>query len=155
MTYATGADAVTLLGNIGQRLPTSIDPDQHVSVAHAEVVDRLGRVYPDGPPVFEGDGLLVVRWAEAKVAAASILDAVRVQFPDMVGELPGELRAAAWASLDDGVVGYPPGSADVPDGVPGGEVYTPAGPMVSSFTPASNFVDPYDALRDDPDYPDL
>ena len=60
------------------------------------------KVYPDGLPRFAGDGLTVVRYAEAKLAAAEVLDAIRVNLPDL-GDAPDQLRASALGSLRDGV----------------------------------------------------
>lgn len=144
--YAADADVTNVLGTLGGRLPSWVVVGSYLSIAHAQVVDRLANVYPSGSPAFVGDGLTVVKYAEARIAAAEILEAIRVNLPDL-GDAPDRLRAAAWASLDDGVVGYPPGSTDVPDG-DGGVVTASSGPRVSSFTPLSAFPDPYEAARD-------
>lgn len=144
--YASDADVLNALGTLGKgdRLPDWVDVASFRGIAHADVLDRLSRIYPDGVPVFVGPGLDVVRYAEAKLAAAEILEAIRVNLPDL-GEAPDRLRSSAYAPLSDGVPGYPPGST-----TPGGEedprpVNT--GPRVSSFTGVSAFPDPYAAVR--------
>ena len=150
--YASADDVRNVLGTIGNRLPAWVDLDVFLSAGHAEVVDRLAGVYPDGIPAFAGDGLTVVRWAEAKLTAADVLDAIRVQVDDL-GDGPDRLRASAVAALSDGVVGYPPGSSGVD--VDGTTVPVSTSPRWSSYTPLSAFPDPYDAVRggvDDPDY---
>lgn len=145
MTYASSGDVLTILGKIGPRLPIDVNVDALIGMAHAELVDRLAETYPSGIPTFEGDGLDAVRWAEAKLAAAEILEVVRVNLPE-IGEAPDQLRASVDRTLSLGIVGYPPGSVDTPDG-DGGSVPANAGPQVSSFTPASMFPDPYADLR--------
>lgn len=144
MTYADEGNVNTILGNLAGRLPESLSPvSEFLDLAHSEVVDVLAAVYPNGTPEFAGPGLLAVTWAEAKLAAAEVLSAVRVNLPQQIGDTPSRLRREALESLRDGVVGYPAGSST--DG-PGGATVAP-GPRVSSFTPASAFPDPYDALR--------
>lgn len=150
--YASEANVVTILGKLGPRLPAEIVVADHLAMAHATLTDRLARVYPRGLPEFADLGLDAVKWAEAKLAASTVLEAVRVSFPEM-GNLPRQLRDDAFAAVDDGVVGYPPGSIDTPGSADTG-TYAP-GPRVSSATPVSAFVDPYDALRDDPAFPFL
>lgn len=144
MTYATDPDVVSMLGTIGNRLPSWVTVATFRDLANAELVDRLAAVYPHGIPTFTGTGLEAVRWAEAKLAAAEILDAVRVNLPDL-GDAPDRLRASVDRTLDGGIVGYPPGSTDVEGGTPG-EIASPT-PRVSSYTPLSAFPDPYDAAR--------
>lgn len=150
--YAAPADVTNVLGSIGSRLPAWVDVATFLSTAHAEVVDRLSRVYREEIPAFEGDAATIVRYVEARVAAAAILDAIRVNLPDL-GDAPTELRASAYASIEDGVVGYP-ADATVTPGVDDGAggttpaVVTVPGPRVSSFTPLSAFPDPYADARD-------
>jgi hypothetical protein len=145
--YASDQDVADVLGTIASRLPTWVSVPRFRASAHALVVDRLAKVYPDAIPAFDGNGLGVVTLAEAKVAAAEILDAIRVNLPDL-GEAPAELRKSAWESLDDGVVGYPIGSGGDSGSGGTGPTTTVAGPRVSSYTPASAFPDPYEAHRD-------
>lgn len=148
--YASTGDVETALGNLKGRLPASLSPiPTWLSLAHAEVIDLLSAVYPNGIPEFAdgSDGVEAVRWAEAKIAASEILEAVRINLSDL-GDAPQRLRDSAVRTLVDGVVGYPPGSTtiDDPDN-PGTSVPVSARPRVSSYTPASAFPDPYDALR--------
>lgn len=145
MTYATDGNVNTILGNLAGRLPATLAPlATFRDLAHATLTDALTEVYPNGIPEFAGVGLEALTWAEAKLAAAEILGAVRVNLPDL-GDAPERLRREAMATVAGGVVGYPPGSSSDPAN-PGGVVTTP-GPRVSSFTPASAFPDPYDELR--------
>src|SRR5437868_1624123 len=109
-TYATADDARNALGSLRDRLPAWVDVETFVAQAHAEIVDRLSGPYPNGIPTFAGVGLHAVRYAEAKIAAAEILEAIRVNLPDL-GDAPERMRAAAYETLDDGVVGFPPGSS--------------------------------------------
>lgn len=149
--FAADQDVRNVLGTIGNRLPAWVVISEFVDAAHATVLDRLSSTYPTSIPTFGGSGALVVRYAEAKLAAADILDAIRVNLPAETHDVPEQLRASALAVLSDGVVGYPAGSADVDtDGDPA-TPGTPgaAGPRVSSFTSASAFPDPYEALRGD------
>lgn len=147
-TYATATDARNALGTLRDRLPSWVEVEAFVVMAHATVVDRLARPYPNGIPTFDGVGLHAVRYAEAKIAAAEILEAIRVNLPDL-GDAPERMRAAAYETLDDGVVGFPPGSSDDPGTpTPGASTSTP-GPRVSSFTQLSAFPDPYGEARSD------
>lgn len=144
--YADEQDVRNALGTLAARLPSFVSLASNLSVAHAQVVDRLGQVYPNGIPTWAGDALDVVRFVEAKIAAAETLEQIRMNLPDL-GDQPDRLRASAWASIDDGVVGYPPGSSDAGSG--GGTPSTSVpGPRMSSFTPLSAFSDPYAAARD-------
>lgn len=145
--YAAEADVRNVLGPLGTptRLPSWISLADVLALAHAQVVDRLGFVYPNGLPTFSDDAVDVVRYAEAKVAAAEVLERLRVNLPDL-GDQPDRLLKSAWASLDDGVVGYPPGSSDTGGTTPGTTSSTP-GPRSTSFTPLSAFDDPYAAAR--------
>lgn len=147
MTYSTDADVRNSLGNLRDRLPAWVTIEEFRDLANALVVDELARTYPDGIPAFAGPGLAIVRFAEAKLAAAQILEALRVSLPDL-GEAPDRLREDAYRSLSDGVVGYPAGSTDVPSTDPLAPVRSSTpGPRVSSFTPLSAFPDPYDEAR--------
>lgn len=146
--FAADQDVRNVLGTVGNRLPAWIVIARYLSIAHATVVDRLARAYPNGIPTFEGDAADVVSFAEAKLAAAEILEAIRVNLPDL-GDAPDRLRDSAFSSIDDGVVGYPIGSSDVPGGDPAAPAATSTpGPRVSSFTPLSAFPDPYEPARD-------
>lgn len=145
--YATDEDVRNALGSLRDRLPAWVDVAAFLQIAHAEMVDRLSRTYPDGIPAFLGAGLAIVRYAEAKLAAAEILEAIRVNLPDL-GEAPARLRESAESSISDGVAGYPPGTS-----TPGGDADprpSNPGPRLSSFTPASTFPDPYAELRLNP-----
>lgn len=145
MSYSTDDQVRNRLGPIGNRLPTWVDLPEFRATAYADVVDRLARVYPDRIPTFEGAGLTLVASAEAKLATAEILEALRVNLPDL-GDAPERLKVSAYAALDDGVVGYPAGSSDAGGSTPG-QVANP-GPRVSSFTPLSAVADPYAEARD-------
>lgn len=147
MSYSTDDEVRNRLGPIGNRLPTWISLPAFRSTAYADVVDRLARVYPDGIPTFTGAGLTLVASAEAKLATAEILEALRVNLPDL-GDAPDRLKSSAYAALDDGVVGYPVGSVDAGSPSTPGAVASPA-PRVSSFTPLSAVEDPYAEARDD------
>lgn len=151
MTYSADTDVVDQLGTLGTRLPGWVVVSTFRNIAHATITDRLGREYPDGIPLFSGASADVVRYAEAKLAAAEILEAIRVNLPDL-GDAPDRLRASVEETLTGGIVGYPPGSAAVDvDGDPGTPgVAAVAGPRVSSFTPLSAFPDPYAPARLDP-----
>lgn len=149
--YAAAGDVETTLGNLAGRLPADLSPiETWLSLAHAEVVDVLSQVYPNGIPPFAAgsDGREAVRWAEAKIAAAEILEAVRINLTDL-GDVPTRLRDSALRTLADGVVGYPPGSTTTPDpdDPDGPGIVTSPRPRVSSYTPASAFPDPYESLR--------
>lgn len=152
--YADVPDVRNVLGTIATRLPAWLDDDkigEFLSIAHAEILSRLWEVYPATIPTFTGPGADVLRYAEAKLAGAEILEALRVNLPDL-GEAPDRLRESVERTLAGGVVGYPPGSVDVDDD---GDPDTPGvsstpGPRVSSFTPLSAFPDPYAAARLDP-----
>lgn len=143
--YSSDADVRLALGKFGNRLPTEVDVAAHGSMAHADVVDALSAAYPSGIPSFGGVGLEVVRWAEAKVAAASILAIVHASFPELA-DAPARMRADALATLSNGVAGYPAGSVTDPDDPTSPTPYAPS-PRVSSFTPVSAFPDPYEDVR--------
>lgn len=148
--YAGTTDVLNQLGSIRDTLPSWVVLDEWIALAHATVVDVLAKTYGGTVPAFTGPGELVVRFAEAKIAAAEILHAIRVNLGPEMHEVPDELRAAAIASLVDGVPGYPldDGTVIDDDGDPTTEpVVTVAHPLVSSYTPASAFPDPYAELR--------
>lgn len=144
--YAADDDVRTALGKYGQRLPTDLDLAGVGAMAHAELLDALAAVYPNGLPTFADDALEVVRWAEAKLAAAEVLSLLRVNYADL-GDAPELMRSDALGRVRDGVIGYPPGSTSS-DGGTGAPVAVSPGPRLTSFTPASAFPDPYDELRD-------
>jgi hypothetical protein len=147
--YSGDEDVRNALGNVRDRLPSWVVLEEFRELAHAMVLDRLAKVYPTQIPTFEGPGLVVVRFAEAKLAAAQILEAVRVNLPDL-GEAPEQLRADAFAALDDGVIGYPVGSdsaVDDDDDPSTPSIPVSSTPRVSSYTPLSAFPDPYAEAR--------
>jgi hypothetical protein len=144
--YATAEDVRTILGPIGNRLPAWVNVTEFLGMAHAQLVDDLAKVYPDEIPTFAANGLSAVRWAEAKLAAAEILDAIRVTLgSDADDSAADSLRASARATISDGIVGYAPGAYDVEGTI---ETAT-ARPLVSSETSLSAFPDPYEAARED------
>lgn len=146
MTYADDQDVKNALGALRDRLPSWVIVTDFRNMAHAEIVDRLGGAYPDGIPTFAGPGLDVVRYAEAKLAAAEILEAIRVNLPDL-GDAPDRLRTSAFSAVDRGVTGYPAGSTDTDPGGTGTPTTSSSSPRVSSFTPLSAFPDPYEVGR--------
>lgn len=145
--FSSDDDVRLLLGPIGNKLPAWVIVADFRGMAHAEVVDKLGEVYPSGIPAFDGNAATVVRWAEAKIAAAEILDSIRVNLTEDQAAAADGLREAADRVLANGVVGYPVG-ATPDDGSTPGRVTVP-GPRVSSFTPLSAFPDPYAEARDE------
>lgn len=145
--YADDASVRQLLGPIGNKLPTWVDVEQQLGIAHATAVEALGKAYAGRIPTFAGDALVVLRWAEAKLAAAQILDAIRVLFPDQ-STAADDLRAAAYRDLDGGLIGYPVGTGADLEADDDSVRLAGAGPRVSSFTPLSVFDDPYGPARD-------
>lgn len=145
-TYASEPDVRAILGKLGSRLPADVDPATHLDMAHASITDRLRDVYGTGPddvPDFAGDGLEVVRWAEAKLAAASVMSTLLLSLPAADREAVTMLRAEAYGDLSRGIPGYPVGGVD-PDGAGPASSYPP-GPSVSSGVSGSSlFPDPYD-----------
>lgn len=142
--YASPDDVRDVLGSLRDRLPAWVDLDRFLGIAHAELIDRLSVTYPDGVPTFVGAGGEIVRYAEAKIAAAEVLEAIRVNLPDL-GDGPARLRESAETTIRDGVAGYPAGVS-----TPGGDADprpVNTGPRASSFTPLSAFPDPYEAGR--------
>jgi hypothetical protein len=136
--YADPDDVRLALGPLGGRLPVGFDVDRHLRRAHAEVLDELGTVYRAGVPTFTGDGAEAARFAEANVAAANILDALRAHLGD-VSQLATDLRAAAARTVTGGVPGFP---VDAGPTVPG-TTSRPAVPQVSHVARVSVFGDPY------------
>lgn len=145
MTYATEANVTPLLGQLAGRLPGWVNVEEYLEIANAEVVEALGDVYPDNLPAFAGPGLAVVKLAEAKLATAAILSALRVNLPKEAQDVPEAMRAEALATLSNAVVGYPVGGVDVPGSPTPRKVGN--SPRHSSFTPMSAFADPYAAAR--------
>lgn len=147
--YASDADVRLALGKLGNRLPAEVNIAAFGSMAHADLLGKLADVYPAGLPDFtsSGDAVEAVRWAEARLAAAEILDVLRAAYPD-VGETPSKLRESVASTLDGGIVGFPPGSTAVDDGSGGSVVATSSAPLASSNAPSSLFIDPYEDLRD-------
>lgn len=146
-TYSTDDDVNQILGQLKNKLPGFVDLDLSRQMARAEIVDRLALTYPNGVPAFAGAGAEIVRWSEAKLAAADILDAIRINI-DTVGDAPDRLRKQVDRALEGGIVGYPPGSTTVDDGS-GNPQAVVRSPLVSSFTPVSAFPDPYADVRGD------
>jgi hypothetical protein len=144
-TYCTDEDVQQILGTLKNKLPSFVDLDKSRQMAHAELVDRLSLMYPK-MPIWAGAGLEALRWAEAKLTGADILDSIRINI-DTVGDAPERLRAAVERTLEGGIVGYPPGSETVDDG-DGNPVAVVRSPLVSSYTPVSAFPDPYADVRD-------
>lgn len=156
--YASDADVVTVLGPLGARVQAAagINLEAAVSAAHAEALDRLLVAYGTLPPRFTGDAGNAVRWAEAQLAGADVLDILRAAMTD-VSDIPERLRRSAWAKLDGGLPGFTPGDP-TPTDPPTDPPFTPAPdagvPRVSSAAPLSNFPDPYlDPLRVGEPYP--
>jgi len=155
-TYATDPDVLNFLGQIRNRLPEWIGTAElrapFLEIAHSEVVDSLAAAYPQGVPSFTGAGRDVVRYAEAKLAAAQILDAVRVNLSTDQLDAPDRLRSSAFLSLEGGVAGYLPDTEQTPTpgggGTGGGTTTTGPRPRVSSYTSLSAFPDPYEGVRD-------
>lgn len=148
--YATVPDVVLALGALGPRVEAtpSVDLASHLSMAHAEVLDRLADAYGTRTlPVFTGDAMEAARWAEARIAAANVLDILRASLTD-VSDVPERLRRSAWATIDGGLPGFRPGDPD-PGSTPPPKFPEDIGvPRVSSCAPGSNFPDPYvDPLR--------
>lgn len=135
---------------LGTRLPSSVDVPAHLGMAHARILDRLRHVYGNGNggtlPVFAGDGLEVIRWAEAKLAASSILSTLLVSLPEASREAVVQLRAEAFGDLDGGVPGYAPGATPVdPDGVPSDDGTRPSYAPSADLAAGSLWPSPYDA----------
>lgn len=143
--YAEAEDVTFLLGKLGARLPAGYDLDRAVRLAHAKAVDVLRTAYGATVPTFEGDGAEVVRWAEAKLAAAEVLTSLRTALSDTQAVIPDTWRAEARAELIDGVPGYPLGGAD-PDGEGPAGPSVPRGPQSSTYAYGSIFPDPSTAL---------
>lgn len=146
VTYAGADDARAALGPVGNRLPTWVDLDTRLRIAHAEVTDRLVDVYGHTLPTFTGDALEVLRWAEAKLAASDVLLLLRAMLTDSDSAVATELRASALATLAGGVPGFrPPGPTDSGGSpTPGPDGTVSAGPRVSNAHTMSVFEDPYD-----------
>lgn len=139
-TYATAADVRIVLGALGSR-PGLPDIDPRLSMAHAEVLDRLSDVYGPTLPVWRASAAEAVRWAEAKLAAADLLDVLRATRDDD-STVAEKLRASAYATISGGLPGQRPGDASTsPDTPPGAT--PPTLPLLSSTATLSNFPDPY------------
>lgn len=149
MTFSTDEQVRNALGNLRDRLPAYVVLEEYREIAEPLVLERLSTAYPTKVPTFEGPAAKIVALAESRIAAALILEGLRVNLPDL-GEAPDQLRADAYALLDGGVVGYPAGSDTTVDD--DGDPSTPSvpastSPRVSSFTPLSAFPDPYEGAR--------
>ncbi len=144
-TYSDDGDARTAIGPLGSRLPAGLDLASHRAMAYAEIRGRLADLYPQGVPTFTSEGLSALRWAEAKLAAASVLEVLRASSAD-VGDVPSALRRSVEETLSGGIVGSPAGSPPAADADPATPlVYT--GPVWSGqervMRVRSVFVDPY------------
>ena len=138
--YAAPADALLTLGPVGTRtLPAGIDVDAHVAMAHAQVMERLAEVYPNGLPTFTGVGREVVRWAEARLAGASLLDALRAHLGGDTTATATDLRVSALATLEGTIPGYPAGSGPTEPGA----TPRPSLPRHTSTMVGSIVADPY------------
>jgi hypothetical protein len=143
VTYAAVEDVRAVLGKLGDR-PGLPDLEVHLAMAHADVVDRLSDVYGPTLPTWRPVAAEAVRWAEAKIAAASVLDILRAALDD-ASRVAEELRASAYATIAGGLPGQRPGDA-TPE-LEEGQSPVPSLPR-SSYTVAgtgglSNFADPY------------
>lgn len=147
MTYSTDDDVRNVLGSLRDRLPTWVDLPAFREVAYATTLEKLGQAYPAGIPTFDGAAADVVRFAEAKYAAAEILDALRVNLPADSQDQPDRLRASADEALAGGVVGYLPAPADQLPPSPAEDPPVSRMPVASSWTPFSAFPDPYAPAR--------
>lgn len=139
--YTTDADVKLVLGKIatGARLDQAgIDVAAMIPAAHVEVLDKLTEVYGPTLPDVTGDALETVRWAEARICAANILDILRASL-DTVSDIPERLRRSAWDTLGRGLPGLRPGDPAGPEPLP---TWT-AQPAHSSSTPVSNWPNPY------------
>lgn len=145
-TYCTDEDVKNVLGQLRNKLPSFVDLDLSRQMANAELRDRLAGYYPNALPAWAGAGFEIVRWCEAWLTAADVLDSIRINL-DTVGDAPERLREKVARALDGGIVGYPPGSTTVDDG-DGNPQAVVRSPLVSSFTPVSAFPDPYADVRD-------
>lgn len=138
-TYANADDVRLALGPLGNRLGPDVDVDAHLAMAHAEVLDKLADAYPGELPTFEGAGLDTLRWAEARLAAAAILDVLHAA-TNTDSAVAATLRTTAYDTLTRGVPGYRPGSASGP----GAPVPGPSLPVTSLRSRVSVFPSPYD-----------
>lgn len=141
-TYSGDDDVRHLLGRIGTRLPGYITISSFRSAAYAQIGEALGAIYPTVPQFTKPTAVAALKWAEAKLAAADILDVLAADLTDDVRELPERWRAQVAETLAGGVVGYPPGSTD-PDGEEISPTY-PSTPSVSHRVAGSLLPDPYD-----------
>lgn len=137
--FAGDRDVRDALGRLGDRLPADLDIPRRIAVAHADVVDRLVQTYGTDLPTWGPVALDLLRWTEAKLAAALILEQLTAA-ANVDPVLAVSLREAAHATLARGLPGHAPGQPDTvtprpPDG--------PALPTVSTAAPGSNFADPY------------
>ncbi len=144
-TYSDDADVRVALGSLGKVLPTGFDLPAHRGMAFAELQGRLADLYPSGLPAFTIAGTAALRWAEAKLTAASVLEVLRASSAD-VGDVPAALRRSVEETLSGGIVGSPAGTAPAVDADPATPVvYT--GPVWSGqervVRVRSVFADPY------------
>lgn len=141
-TYSSDDDVAHLLGRVGSRLPDYVRIPTFRAAAYAQMGEALGAIYPTVPEFTKPAAVAALRWAEAKLAAADILDVLAADLSDDVRELPERWRAQVAETLAGGVVGYPPGST-APDGEEVSPTY-PATPSVSHRTPGMLTPNPYD-----------
>lgn len=142
-TYSTDDDVLHLLGRIGSRLPDYVVVASFRSAAYAQIGESLGGVYTTVPTFTKPTAVAALKWAEAKLAAADILDVLAADLNDDIRELPERWRAQVRETLAGGIVGYPPGGGDSETGEPVTPSY-PATPSVSHRTPGMLFPNAYD-----------
>ncbi len=144
-TYSDDGDVRVALGPLGTRLPAQIDLPSHRAMAFAEIQGRLADLYPNGFPAFTIAGTAALRWAEAKLTAASVLEVLRASSAD-VGDVPAALRRSVEETLSGGIVGSPAGTAPAVDSDPATPVVD-TGPVWSGqervVRVRSVFADPY------------
>lgn len=136
--YASDEQVRVVLGGLADRLPATISLEQRRAMAHAEVLERLVGTYGTLPSAqWRPEALLAVQWAEAKIAAADILDIIRATRSDD-SAVADKLRASAYATLGRALPGQP--IAD------DGSTTPPVAPLPyvpRSTGGASVFADPY------------
>jgi hypothetical protein len=151
--YAQPGDVHTALGKLGNR-PGLPDVDKHLAMAHAEVLDLLGDVYGATiPDPFRPIAAEALRWAEAKLAAAAILDILRAAYPDE-SAVAAQLRESALATIRGGLPGQRPGDTSGSVTPPPGSGPVTLVPRLATEPPVSNFADPYAELYAVPRFPD-
>lgn len=145
-TYSSDADILTALGKLGPRLPVEISVPSARSMAYAVVLDRLADVYGGTVPDLDREGREaareIVRWAEAKLAAAHILSILGTA-SGLEPEQVSAWREEALETLRNSLPGVRIGDTDAPGTTPGtGPI--PSVPLVAAPGEATSlFPDPY------------